>query len=647
MTKLWEPTTEQIDRTEVAALCRDLDLPVSFDALHEWSVNEPDAFWATLWDRYGIIGDRSDTVIDRSASFRETRFFPGAKLCVAENLLADRSRDAATHEAMSFSNETGHVRSLTLANLQDLVSVLQQAMRDAGVQPGDVVAAWLPNLPETMAIFLAANSLGATFTSSSPDFGTNGVVDRFGQIEPKLLFATNAYLYAQKRHDTLGRLAEIQERLPSLESTILVPYLDEDIDHDLANTIQLGEFLGDRTPTELTFDRQDIDHPAFVLFSSGTTGAPKAIVHRAGGVLLKLLSEHRVHCDIQPGDRVFYFTTAGWMMWNWLVGVLASEATLILYDGSPFHPDGNVLFDLADREKPTLFGVSAKFIDAVNKAGLRPAETHDLSTIRTVCSTGSTLVHESFRFVYEHVKSDVHLASMSGGTDLCGCLVAGNPIGAVHAGEIQAPGIGLDIGVIDDDGNRLDPGEQGELICWSPFPSIPLRFVNDPGDERFNSSYFTRFPGAWHQGDFAEWSDGGGMVISGRSDATLNPGGVRIGTAEIYRQVEQLEEIEEGLVIGQAWDDDTRIVLFVRLSPGVTLDDDLQARIRSTIRTGASPRHVPARIVAVDDIPRTRSGKISELAVRDIVAGRAVKNTEALANPEALELYKDLPELQQ
>ena len=647
MTKLWEPTAEQIDRTEVAALCRDLDLPVSFDALHAWSVNEPDAFWTTVWDRYGIIGDRSDTAVDRSGSFRETRFFPGSRLCVAENLLAARGRDAATHEAMSFSNETGHIRSLTLAELQELVSVLQQAMRSAGVGPGDVVAAWLPNLPETMAIFLAANSLGATFTSSSPDFGANGVVDRFGQIEPKLLFATNAYLYAQKRHDTLDRLAEIQSRLPSVETTVLVPYLEDEIDHDLTATIPLADFLAGHTPTELTFDRQDIDHPTFVLFSSGTTGAPKAIVHRAGGVLLKLLTEHRIHCDIQPGDRVFYFTTAGWMMWNWLVGVLASEATLVLFDGSPFHPDGNVLFDLADREKPTLFGVSAKFIDALNKAGLRPGETHDLSSIRTICSTGSTLVHESFRYVYEHIRSDVHLASMSGGTDLCGCLVAGNPIGAVHAGEIQAPGIGLDIGVMDDEGNRLGTGEQGELTCWTPFPSIPLRFVNDPGDERFESSYFTRFPGAWHQGDFAEWSAGGGMIISGRSDATLNPGGVRIGTAEIYRQVEQLDEIEEGLVIGQAWDDDTRIVLFVRLAEGVALDDDLQARIRSTIRTGASPRHVPARIVAVADIPRTRSGKISELAVRDIVAGRAVKNTEALANPEALELYRDLPQLQE
>ncbi|RZV40962.1 MAG: acetoacetate--CoA ligase, partial [Acidimicrobiales bacterium] len=458
-----------------------------------------------------------------------------------------------------------------------------------------------------------------------------------------LLFATDAYLYANKTHSTLDRLAEIQDRLPSLEDTVLVPYLHGEA--AAPNTTTMSTFTAGLEPTELTFERLPFDHPVFVLFSSGTTGAPKAIVHRSGGVLMKLVSEHRIHCEIKPGDRVFYFTTAGWMMWNWLVVALASEATLVLYDGSPFHPDGNVVFDLADREQVTLLGISAKFVDAVNKAGLRPAETHDLTSIRTITSTGSTLVHESFRFVYDHIKSDVHLASMSGGTDLCGCLVAGDPTAPVVAGEIQAPGIGLDIAVFNDAAERLPRGEQGELVCLSPFPSIPLRFVNDPDNERFDRSYFTRFDGAWHQGDFAEWSDGGGMVISGRSDATLNPGGVRIGTAEIYRQVEQLAEVEEGLVIGQAWDNDTRVVLFVRLADGVMLTDELISTIKSTIRAGASPRHVPAVVAAVADIPRTRSGKISELAVRDVVHGMDVKNTEALANPEALELFRDRPEL--
>ncbi|NNK92628.1 MAG: acetoacetate--CoA ligase, partial [Acidimicrobiia bacterium] len=452
-------------------------------------------------------------------------------------------------------------------------------------------------------------------------------------------------LYADKEHDTLERLGEIQARLPSLETTILVPYLNGEVDHGLDNTQTLESFVGDVVPSELHFEHLDGDHPAFVLFSSGTTGRPKAIVHRSGGVLLKLLTEHRIHCDVRAGERVFYFTTAGWMMWNWLVMALASEATLVLYDGSPFHPSGTVLFDLVDRERVNLFGISAKFIDALNKAGLRPRDTHDLDSIRVICSTGSTLVHESFEFIYDAIKTDVHVASMSGGTDLCGCLVAGDPTSPVHVGEIQAPAIGLDIAVVDDDGNALATGEQGELVCRNAFPSIPLRFVDDADNSRFDAAYFDRIPGVWHQGDYAEWSEGGGIIISGRSDATLNPGGVRIGTAEIYRQVERLPEVEEALVVGQAWQNDTRVVLFVRVAPGVELDDGLIARIRDEIRSGASPRHVPAVVLAVDDIPRTRSGKISELAVRDVIHGRDVQNTEALANPEALELYRNRPEL--
>ena len=632
-----------METTEIARWCAELDLPRSYAELHRWSVENPEAFWKQVWDRFGVIGDRTDDIITRGDRFRTTRFFPGARLNVAENLLSGRTVDPITHTSMTFNNELGHQRSLTLAELRELVSVLQQAMHRAGVGVGDVIAAWLPNVPETMAIFLAANSLGAIFTSSSPDFGVAGVVDRFGQINPKLLFATDAYLYAGKAHDTTERLAEIQGALPTVEATILVPYLNADAAP--VNTIGLAEFTKDLTPEALTFTRVDFDHPIFVLFSSGTTGAPKAIVHRSGGVLLKLLSEQKLHCNLAPGDRAFYFTTAGWMMWNWLLMTLACEATVVLFDGSPFHPSGAVLFDLVDEHEITLFGISAKFIDAVNKADMRPAESHDLSSVRTICSTGSTLVHESFRFIYDHISSDVHVASMSGGTDLCGCLVAGDPTSPVIAGEIQVPGIGMDIAVVDDAGERLDAGQQGELVCFSPFPSIPLRFVDDPNDERFDAAYFDRFPGAWHQGDFAEWTEHGGMVISGRSDATLNPGGVRIGTAEIYRQVERMAEVEEALVIGQPWDNDTRIVLFVLLANDAVLDDELEARIRSTIRTGASPRHVPACILDVPAIPRTRSGKISELAVRDVVVGREVKNTEALANPEALAHFRDRAEL--
>lgn len=640
---LWTPSADRIAGTEVAQVCEHLGLPVAWDSLHQWSTSEPESFWELVWDRYGIIGDRGSVTIETAERFRETRFFPDATLNLAENILMRPSRDSAS-TALSMSNENGSIGSWTIEKLRSEVSILQQAMRDAGVGVGDAVAAWLPNIAETIAIFLAANSLGAVFTSSSPDFGTNGVVDRFGQVMPKLLFATDAYLYAGKIHSTTDRLVEIMNRLESLESTILVPYLNEEPDLP-EGTTAMSAFVQSYESDELTFERLAFDHPVFVLFSSGTTGAPKAIVHRSGGVLLKLVSEHRTHCDIQADDRIFYFTTAGWMMWNWLAVALASDATLVLYDGSPFHPDGNVLFDLADREQVTLFGISAKFIDAVNKAGLRPRETHDLSSIRTICSTGSTLVHESFEFIYQHIASDVHLASMSGGTDLCGVLVAGDPTSAVYAGEIQVPAIGLDIEVVNDDGVPVGAGERGELVCKTPFPSIPLEFVNDPGNARFDASYFDRFAGAWHQGDFAEWAPGGGMVISGRSDATLNPGGVRIGTAEIYRQVESLDEIIEALVIGQSWDNDTRIVLFVRLADGQQLGAELIAKIKSTVRTGASPRHVPAVIVEVADIPRTRSGKISELAVRDVVEGREVKNTEALANPEALDLYRDLPEL--
>ncbi len=640
---LWQPTAAQIEATEVARWCRDLGFEPDYSALHAWSVEDIGRFWGALWDRFGVVGDQGDVTFSQGERFRTASFFETGSLNIAENLLAANEVDPDTHVAMSFSNEDGPFSTLTVTELRERVSLLQQAMRRAGVGVGDVVAAWLPNLPDTIAIFLAANSLGAVFTSGSPDFGTNGVVDRFGQLDPKLLFATDEYLYAGKRHSTLERLSEVTARLPSLEETILVPYLNGAVDVDGATT--LDAFCDGLSASALHFERLPFDHPAFVLFSSGTTGAPKAIVHRGGGVFLKLLSEHRIHCDIGPGDRVFYFTTAGWMMWNWLAVVLASDATLLLFDGSPFHPDPDVLFDLADREQATLFGVSAKYVDALNKANRRPAESHDLSTIRTICSTGSTLVHESFEYLYEHVKSDVHVASFSGGTDLCGCLVSGAPSSAVRIGEIQAPCIGLDIQIFDDDGAPLPPGEQGELVCTTPFPSIPLRFVGDENNERFDDSYFDRFDGSWHQGDFAEWTDAGGMIIHGRSDATLNPGGVRIGTAEIYRQVEQLDEILEGIVIGQSWDNDTRVVLFVRLADGATLDDELISTIKRAVREGASPRHVPAKVLEVSDIPRTRSGKISELAVRSVVHGRSVKNTEALANPESLEQFANRPEL--
>jgi acetoacetyl-CoA synthetase len=494
---------------------------------------------------------------------------------------------------------------------------------------------------------LAAASLGAIWSSCSPDFGVQGVLDRFGQIEPVLFIAPDGYWYAGKRIDTGEKVAAAMAKMPGVRKAFIVDYLGSAA--EVAKATPRGEALTEAlsryTPAEVTFERFPFSHPLYILYSSGTTGIPKCIVHSAGGTLIQHLKEHRLHCGIVEGDRFFYFTTCGWMMWNWLVSGLASGATLLLYDGSPFYPDGRVLFDFADAEKMTYFGTSAKFIDAVHKSGLRPIGTHDLSTVRLISSTGSPLSPDSFVFVYEGIKKDVHLASISGGTDIVSCFVLGIPTRPVWIGEIQGPALGMAVDVWDEEGRHI-AGEKGELVCTRAFPSMPIRFWNDPDGRKYHGAYFARFDNVWCHGDFAEWTKHGGIVIHGRSDATLNPGGVRIGTAEIYNQVEQMPEIAEAICIGQNWDDDVRVVLFVRPAEGVTLDKDLEQRIRAKIRAGASPRHVPAKIVAVRDIPRTKSGKITELAVRDVVHGRTVKNKEALANPEALDLYKDIPDLQ-
>jgi acetoacetyl-CoA synthetase len=504
----------------------------------------------------------------------------------------------------------------------------------------------MPNVPETVVALLAAASLGAVWSSCSPDFGVQGVLDRFGQIEPKLFVACEGYRFNGKGHSVARRIEAVLAQLPSVERAILLPGLDGTTGTAarLENAVTWDEALGAHEPDDATFERLPFDHPLYILFSSGTTGAPKCIVHSAGGALLQHLKEHQFHCDLWPGERLFYFTTCGWMMWNWLVSGLASGVTLLLYDGSPMHGEGRLIFDFADAEAMNVFGTSAKFIDAVLKAGLKPRETHDLSSVRMICSTGSPLSPEGFDFVYEHIRPDVHLASISGGTDIVSCFVLGHPLLPVWRGEIQGPGLGMAVDVFGADGKPVRKGK-GELVCTRPFPSMPIGFWNDPGGKNYRGAYFFRFPGVWHHGDFAEWTEHGGMIIHGRSDATLNPGGVRIGTAEIYRQVEQLDDVRESIVIGQDWEGDVRVVLFVVLAGGAELDDELRARIRSRIREGASPRHVPAKIVQVGDIPRTKSGKITELAVRDLVHGRDVKNKDALANPEALEFYRNIEEL--
>ncbi len=512
---------------------------------------------------------------------------------------------------------------------------MQQALRAAGVGVGDRVAAMLPNGPDAVALVLAVTSIGAIWSSCSPDFGERGVLDRFGQIEPKVFVTVDGYWYNGKPIRLLDKLKPIVDHLPSAKAIVIVDYLGEAeaVAKALPRGTTLTAFLQPFTAKPVTFERLPFDHPIYILFSSGTTGVPKCIVHGAGGTLLQHLKEHRLQCDLRPGERLFYFTTLGWMMWNWLISGLATGATLMLYDGSPFAPTPAALWDYAQDERITVFGTSAKYIDACFKAGVAPVRTHKLPALRMIASTGSPLAPESFEYVYRDIKADVHLASISGGTDIVSCFVLGDPTSPVWKGEIQAPGLGMAMDVYSSDGKPLAEGK-GELVCTVPFASMPVKFWNDPDGKKYRAAYFERFPGIWHHGDFAEWTSHGGMIIHGRSDATLNPGGVRIGTAEIYAAVEQIPEVIEAICIGQDWEGDVRIVLFVRLKDGVTLDDALREKIRRTIRGSLTPRHVPAKIVAVADIPRTRSGKITELAVRDVVHGKPVKNTEALANPE-------------
>jgi acetoacetyl-CoA synthetase len=643
---LWIPDAERVAASQMTAFRNAANERHSvalknYRDLHAWSIEHRVDFWNLVWDFCGVIGEKgARRLIDDKMP--GAKFFPDAKLNYAENLM--RRHDSAP--AIIFRGEDKAMRRFTYGELDELVSRMQQALAAAGVKKGDRIAAMLPNLPESVALLLACSSIGAIFSSCSPDFGERGVIDRFGQIEPKLFFASDGYWYGGKRIEIAGKVKAIVRNLPSVEKVVVVPYLDEAeaAAKAIPHGISLDEFLRPFSPKALTFERLPFDQPLYILYSSGTTGVPKCIVHGAGGMLLKHLKEQRLHCDIRAGDRVFYFSTLGWMMWNWLVSALASEATLCLYDGSPFAPDNGVLFRYAEDEKINLFGTSAKYIDALKKSGLLPKDKFDLSSVRTIASTGSPLAPESFDFVYDSIKADAHLASISGGTDLGGCFVLGDPTAPVWKGEIQVPALGMAVDVWNEDGKPVK-GERGELVCTKAFPSMPVQFWNDPDGKKYCAAYFERFPGVWCHGDFAEWTAHGGMIIHGRSDATLNPGGVRIGTAEIYAQAEQIPEIAECIAIGQEWDNDVRIVLFVRMQEGAKLDDAMQDRIKKQIRAGASPRHVPARIVAVKDIPRTRSGKITEIAVREIVHGRPVKNTEALANPEALELYKNIPAL--
>lgn len=639
---IWKPSPERIAAANLTAFLREVPGIADYPALWRWSVEDPAAFWAKVWSFCGVIAaELPERVVVGLEKMPGARWFPGARLNFAQNLL--RRRDGG--EALVAWNEEGPYRRLSFGELYDAVSRVAQALEAQGVRAGDRVAGFLRNLPEAVIGMLAAASLGAVWSSCSPDFGVKGVLDRFGQIEPKVLFAADGYRYAGKTHSSLARLREIAAEIPSIERIVVVSYLDSAPDVSWSErACRWSDFLAPYLVGEIAFAPLPFDHPLYVMYSSGTTGLPKCMVHGAGGTLLQHLKEHVLHTDLKPGDRIVYFTTCGWMMWNWLVSSLAVGATVVLYDGAPMKPRREIVWDLAERERVTVFGTSAKYLALAEKEGLRPAETHDLGALRTLLSTGSPLAPAGFDYVYRDVKSDVCLSSISGGTDIISCFALGNPVAPVWRGELQTRGLGMAVDVFDEAGRSL-VGQTGELVCTRPFPSMPVGFWNDPDGTKYHTAYFARFPGVWCHGDWAELTERGGMIIHGRSDATLNPGGVRIGTAEIYRQVEQLEEVVESLVIGQDWQDDVRIVLFVRLREGEELTEVLREKIRRQIREGASPHHVPKKIVQVGDIPRTLSGKITELAVRDVVHGREVKNADALANPEALELFKGLREL--
>ncbi len=646
---LWEPSDDQIKKTNMYRFMNFINERhhqdfSQYSQLHEWSINNISDFWAAFWEFADIIHSKPyDEVIDDHSKMPGARWFTGARLNFAENLL--RYRDDQV--ALSFNGEGRDPVKLTYAELYDEVARLAKSLKDAGIQVGDRVVGFMPNMPQTIIAMLAAASLGATWSSCSPDFGIKGVLDRFGQIKPRIIFTANGYQFKGKSIDSLERISDILKQLPSIEKVVVVPYTEQRADiSNVPNAVHYADFISSESDLQIEFEQLPFEHPLYIMYSSGTTGLPKCMVQSAGGILVHHLKELMLHSDLKREDTIFYFTTCGWMMWNWLTSSLGVGATLVLFDGNPFHPHPGALWEMAQNEKISVFGTSAGYIAALINAGVKPGETYDLSSLRAVLSTGSPLSIEGFEFIYNEVKKDVQLASIAGGTDLNGCFALGNPMGPVYAGELQCRGLAMDVRAFDLDGNELI-NEQGELVCCKPFPSMPIYFWDDPDGSKYHSAYFDVYPNIWRHGDFVTVTDRGGVVMLGRSDATLNPGGVRIGTAEIYRQVEQMEEIDDSVVVGQDWKNDIRVILFVKLAPGIDLTDALKNKIKQVIRSNASPRHVPAKIISVSDVPYTLNMKKVELAVKKVIQGQPVLNKDALSNPEALDHYANIKELQE
>jgi acetoacetyl-CoA synthetase len=646
---LWQPSEQKIKSSNMYAFMNEINEQYGTDfseytALHEWSINNIPEFWAAMWDYADIIASQPyEQVLDDPKKMPGAQWFSGTKLNFAENLL--RYRD--DRPALIFNGESQVHRTFTYAELYDEVARVAKSLKAAGVTVGDRVVGFMPNMPESIVAMLAATSMGATWSSCSPDFGIKGVLDRFGQIKPKVLFTADGYFFKGKRIDSLGRIADILKQLPSIEKLVVVPYTDASPDISaVPNAIMYADFRSNDTGLEIAFEQLPFEHPLYIMYSSGTTGLPKCMVQSAGGILIHHLKELMLHSDLKREDSIFYFTTCGWMMWNWLVSSLGVGATLVLYDGNPFHPSPGVLWEMAQDNGITVFGTSAGYIAALMASGLKPKDAYDLSKLRAVLSTGSPLSIEGFEFIYDAVKSDLQLASIAGGTDLNGCFALGNPMGPVYAGELQCRGLAMNVQAWNENGEAV-VNEQAELVCTAPFPSMPVYFWNDPELKKYHSAYFDVYPGVWRHGDYIVVTERGGVVMFGRSDATLNPGGVRIGTAEIYRQIDQIEEVADSVVVGQNWNNDVRVILFVKMAEGYALDDVLKAKIRQTIRVNASPRHVPAKIIAVADIPYTLNMKKVEIAVKKVIQNETVSNKDALANPEALDGYANIKELQE